>query len=91
MKEKLNEAEVLERHVKAKNLKIKDRVAELREQKKAIKHRGVFYYKKGYWWYREACRLAQRVIILRQDINQLRGRSSTSPQLHFLAEIAQIV
>lgn len=58
MKEKLNEAEVLERHLKAKNLKLKDSVTELREQKKAIKCRGVFYYRKGYWWYREACILA---------------------------------
>ena len=58
MKEKLNKVEVLERHLKAENLKLKDRVAEMREQKKAIKCKGVFYYRKGYQWYCEACRLA---------------------------------
>ena len=42
MKEKLHEAEVLERHLKDENLTLRDRIVELRVKKKAIKHRGVF-------------------------------------------------
>ena len=53
------EAEVLERYLKAENVKLRDRVAALRKQKKAIKSKGMFYYRKGYWWYREAIRLTK--------------------------------
>lgn len=54
---KLAEAEVLERHLKAKNVQLKDRVATLREQKKAIKNIATFYYRKGYRWFCEAIKL----------------------------------
>ena len=91
LKEKLREAEILERYLKAENLKLKDRIYELRVQKKSIKHRGVFYYRKGYWWYHEASQLALRVRLLKQDIDRLKGRSAASSQLHLLAEIAQRV
>ena len=37
LNEQLAEAEVLERYIKAENVKLRDRVATLREQKKAIK------------------------------------------------------
>ena len=58
LKEKLHEVEVLEIHLKDENLTLRDRIVELRVNKKAIKRRGVFYYRKGHQWYREACKLA---------------------------------
>ena len=88
LKEQLNEAEVLKRYLKAENMRLKDRVAELRKQKKAIKCRGTFYYRKGYIWYREAIKLAKRVKILRKGIHELKGRMTRSSQLHLFVEIA---
>ena len=88
LKEQLTEAKVLERYLKDENVRLKDRVAELRKQKKSINRRGTFYYRNGYIWYQEAIRLAKRVKILRRDIHQLRGRTTTSSQLHLLVESA---
>ena len=59
LREQLIEAEVLEQYLKAKNVKLRDRVETLREQKKAIKSRGTFYYRKGYRWYHEAIKLTK--------------------------------
>lgn len=84
----LAEAEALERHLKAESMQLKDRVAILRDQKKAIKSRGTFYYTKGYKWIREVVKLTKRVKSLKKEIHQLRGRTNSSSQLHLLAEIA---
>ena len=51
LKEQLVEAKVLERYLKAENVKLRDKVATLRKQKKAIKSKGIVYYRKGYQWY----------------------------------------
>lgn len=59
LREQLAEVEVLERYLKVENVKLKDRVAALREQKKAIKSRGTFYYMKGYRRYREAIKFTK--------------------------------
>ena len=69
LREQLAEAEVLERYLKAENVKLRDRVATLREQKKAIKSRGTFYYGKGSRWYREAIKLTKRVNTLKREIH----------------------
>ena len=55
----LAEAEVLEQHLKAENMQLKDRVVVLREQKKDIKSKHTFYYRKGYRWFREAVKLTK--------------------------------
>jgi cell division protein FtsB len=88
LREQLVEAEVLERYLKAENVKLRDRVAALREQKKAIKNRGTFYYRKRYRCYREAIKLTKRVNTVKREIHQLRGRTNASSQLHLLAKIA---
>ena len=82
------EAEVFERYLKAENVKPKDKVAALREQKKAIKSKGTFYERKGYRWFCEAIKLIKRVKSLKREIHQLRGRTNASSQLHLLVEIA---
>ena len=69
LREKLAETEVLERYLKVENVKLRDKVAALREQKKAIKSRGTFYYRKGYRWYREAIKLTKRVNTLKREIH----------------------
>lgn len=84
----LAKEEVLERHLKAENVQLKDRVAALREHKKAIKNKGAFYYKKGYRWFREAIKLMKRVKSLKREIHQLRVKTNASSQIHLLAEIA---
>ena len=81
------EAEVLEQHLKAENMQLKDRMAVLREKKKAIKNKGTFSYRKGYRWFREAVKLIKRVKSLKREIHQLQGRTNASSQLHLLAEI----
>ena len=83
------EAEVLERYLKVENVKLRDKVAALREQKKAIKNRGTFYYRNGYKWYCEAIKFTKRVNTLKREIQQLRGGTNASSQLHLLAEIAR--
>ena len=88
LREQLAEVEVLEQYLKAENVKLKDRVATLSEQKKAIKSRGTFYYRKGYRWFHEAIKLTKRVKSLKREIHQLRGKTNASSQLHLLAEIA---
>ena len=52
-------------------MKLKDRVAALKEQKKVIKNRDTFYYRKGYRWFREAVKLIKQVKILKKEIHQL--------------------
>ena len=88
LREKLAKAEVLERYLKAKNVKLRGIVLALREQKKAIKRRGTFYYRKGYRWFHEAIKLTKRVNSLKREIHQLRERTNERSQLDLLAEIA---